>query len=168
MIELIAEESDVPLKQTACAAGRSTRILHGSRDLRVLEGQLSFAHVGETKFVDQRVADRPSVARIVLLVTRTDVRSESRNVCAGSLEVVKGLKIRVVREVVIEAEILPAIDVVIDADGELILGVGARWRRLVSSIGTVRARHEAKQIDGHRIHALALESRWSEKRWTIR
>ena len=85
---------------------RGARILHRAGHLRMLEGQLAFAHIGEAEFVDQRVADGPGVAGIELLVAGPDICSEARNIGSRGLEVVERLKVRIVREVVVETEIL--------------------------------------------------------------
>src|ERR1700733_11900089 len=118
----------------------------------MLEGQLAFAHISEASFIDQRIADGPGMAGIELLIAGADIGSESRNIRAGCLEIVEGLKIRVIGEVIIKAETLPLINMMVEAEGELILGIGADWHSLIGhSIRTIGRRHEAQHIDCDRI-----------------
>ena len=100
----------------------------------MLESQLPFAHVGEASFIDQGVGNGPGVAGIVLLIAGADVGAKARDIRARSLEIVEGLKIRVVGEVVVEAEVLPGVDVMIEADGELVLGVSADRYGLINAV----------------------------------
>src|SRR5271166_4590404 len=89
----------------------------------MLEGQLAFTHVGEAKLVDQGIADGPGMAGVELLVAGRDVGAETGNVGSGGLEVIEGLKIRIVSKVVVETEALVIVDVMIETQRDLILTV---------------------------------------------
>src|SRR5580704_5699130 len=91
------------------------------------------------------------MAGIVLLISRAYIRAESRDIRSRSLEIIKGLEIRVIREVVVETEILPGIDVMVEPDCELILSIGADGYCLIDTVGTIRGRDEAEHVDCDRI-----------------
>src|SRR5580692_5348506 len=91
------------------------------------------------------------MAGIVLLISRAYIRTESRDIRSRSLEIVERLKIRVVGEVVVKAEILPGIDVMVEADCELILRVSADGYGLIDAVGTICGRDEAEHVDRDRI-----------------
>src|SRR5580658_7159202 len=104
------------------------------------------------------------MARVVLLVAGIDIGAKTRNVRTGSLEVIEGLKIRVVGKVVVETKILPVVDVMVEAECNLILTVRADWDPLVAAIGTVCSGHEAKQI-----HRYGIRTRgWNGVPWEHR
>src|SRR5579863_5094122 len=117
----------------------------------MLEGQLAFPHISKPRFIDQRIGNCPGVAGVELLIARTDIGPESRNVRAGGLEIVEGSKIRIVREVIVEAEILPRVNVVVQPDRELVLSIGARRYSLIKAASTIRPGNEAEHIDGDRV-----------------
>src|ERR1700691_4351324 len=89
------------------------------------------------------------MAGIVLLIAGAHVGAKSGNVGAGSLEIVEGLKIRVIGEVVVEAKILLLVDAMVEADGELILSVSTDGDGLISdAVGSIGGGNEAKHVDG--------------------
>ena len=94
------------------------------------------------------------MAGIELLITRTHVGAEARNICSRGLEVIERLKIRIVGEVVVEAEILARVNVVIEAESELVLCIGAgRYGLIVDAVGPICSGDEAEHIDRDRILA---------------
>src|SRR5579871_5204561 len=120
----------------------------------MLERQLPFAHVRDSSFIHQRVADRPGVARIVLLASGSNLGTETRNVGARCLEVVEGLKLVIVGVVIVEAEILTRVNVVVEADSELILPLGLhRYRLIRYAVRPIGPRNEPQQV--HRNWILA-------------
>src|SRR5271166_2411518 len=126
----------------------------------MLERKLTFTHVGKARFVDQRIADGPGVAGIVLLVSRSNLCAEAWHVRAGSLEIVKRLKLVVVGEIVIEAEILMIVDVMVESKSELIRIVETGGNRLVGdAIWTVGCWHETQHVDCDWIHTLRGDDR---------
>src|ERR1035437_974551 len=126
----------------------------------MLEGQLAFTHVSEAELVDDIVRDRPGVAGIELMIARADVGAETRNIRPRCLEVIERLKIRIVGKVVVEAEILPGVDVVIEAEGELILSISADGYGLViDAVGPIGCWNEAQHIERDRVHAWGWDGR---------
>src|SRR5579862_7899981 len=120
----------------------------------MLEGQLALAHVGEAGFIDERIGNRPGVARIELLVARPHVGAETGNIGSRRLKVIERLKVRIVSEVVVKAEILARVYVVIEAQSDLVLRIGTgRHRLIINAVRPVRSRDEAQHIDGNRILA---------------
>src|SRR5580658_6828470 len=99
------------------------------------------------------------MAGVELLIPGPYVGTKSRDIRSGSLEVIEGLKIRVISEVVVEAEILSLVDVMVEAERKLILSVGADGYSLISNaVRSIRSWHEAQQIDRDRIHAGSWDS----------
>src|ERR1700722_4772629 len=97
------------------------------------------------------------MAGIELLIARPYICAKSGNICTRRLEIIKGLKIGIVSEVIVKAEILPRVDVMVEAQGELILRISANGHSLIGAVGAVRAGNETKQIDGDRIHTLSRD-----------
>jgi hypothetical protein len=68
--------------------------------------KLPFAEVSEARFVDQGGRGRPGLAQVELLVARAVNRAEARQIGARAFEGGKGLRLRVVIEVAVEAQLV--------------------------------------------------------------
>ena len=127
--------------------GGHARVSHQIGVYRVVESPLRFSHVSKTELVHEAIADGPGVTQVPLLETLFDVGSEARHVRTSSLEIVKRVGRELIREVVISAELLLAVDSVIDADGGLIGAVLAGLNSLEKTIGGICPRNKSEQIN---------------------
>src|SRR5215470_11890395 len=103
----------------------------------MLERPLSLAVVVEAEFVDGCVADRPRVGEVPLLISVVGNGSETGNICARSLEHREWRDQVVIVEVVINAEVLLAIEAMVKPQCELVgtLGLHRRSHQFVAVIG---------------------------------
>ena len=90
----------------------------------MLECFLRFTIVVEAKLVHGTVADGPGVADVPLLESLVGDGSKTRHVGAGRLKLRKGRDYVVIIEIIVEAEILPVVDAVIEFYRELVAAVG--------------------------------------------
>ncbi len=89
------------------------------------------------------------MAQVPLLVTGVIEVAKTRNVGARLLKVVIRLKLGNVREVIIGGEILVVINLVVEADGELVLVVASHGDRLILIRPDVGFGNKAEQVDRH-------------------
>jgi hypothetical protein len=100
------------------------RVLYQRRAHRMLERALRLTVVIEAKLVHGSVAYGPRMADVPLLESLVSDGSETRYVCPGSLELRERRDHMVVVEVVVQTEILLAVEPVIDPECELIAAIG--------------------------------------------
>src|SRR5208283_3111685 len=126
----------------------------GIRGFGLEEPEFALTHVCEVSLVHQGAAECPSMSEVILLEAEVVVVSETWNVGARLLEIIVGLKLTAIIEVVIRGEVLTVANPVIEAGGKLIGVVGTHGDGLILAGAAVRRRNELlKQVRRHWILA---------------
>src|SRR5271165_6297869 len=114
---------------------------------------LALAHINEARLVHDRIAYRPGVTEIVLLIPAVVVVAETRNRRTRTLERVVGSQYRSVIKVIVEAQALMIVDLVIKTERELICIIRAHRHRLVLVARHIGRWNKALQVNRSRILA---------------
>jgi hypothetical protein len=115
-----------------------TGVLQQSGVLRMVEAKLALAEVGKPEFVHRRGIDGPSVAEVPLLDALIVLRAEARHIGAGGLEARERLSKSIVIDIVIEIQLLPIRDRMVDAHSALMIAISLARDALKLAVSAIR------------------------------
>src|ERR1700685_4523494 len=104
---------------------------------------LAFAEIVEAEFIYRVRTEGPCVAQVPLLRTRLEERTETGHGRASSLERGEGIGGRVVLKIVVSGKLLRGVDLVVNANGELVRTLG-----FLADLGNIAVAQAGSRIGG--------------------